>query len=188
MMILSLVHGNSSATQTWLGNGGNWIYKPSTWDLAYSNDDLVKLAKDLDQRPLVIVVGEGEERFNIVHAEFFRYGDTVGDADIDNWTFGVHEIENLMWGRTIIRNTHNTTPHKDLSLTFVGHTPLRRIARVAQQIYIDTGCVYFHTNRNTCEQNTLSIACPTMHVVYSWSPLWKRISSIAFNEIPMEKM
>lgn len=195
MMILSVLRNDSHTTRLWQENGGHWIYKTGTWEQLYPLDVLTKIAKGLDALPLVIVVGEGESRFNIVHAEFYRRGfstpgfqpvlSPVGDKDIDTWTFSSAEETNLMWGRNLIRGVPSidNDPQKELSQTFVGHTPVFQLVRCFKHIYIDIGCVYHYMGKPRDSQ-ALAIACPQEQVVYSWSPAWKKLTSTPFAEIP----
>ena len=195
MMIASVLRNDGHMTKMWLSNGGQWIYQTGTWQQKYVNGELEALATKLNELPLVIVVGKGANRFNIVHAEFYRVGAAplgfqptllnISNSDIDNWTFTPKEEERMLWGRNLIRTTtFDPNPQLYLSPTFVGHTPLSRMLRCFQHYYIDTACVYHYVGTQKDTQ-ALSFACPQERVVYSWSPAWKKLTSTPFAEIPM---
>ena len=121
----------------WQANGGEW------WQEIGSEmrDELLGLTKTM---PLVIVVGEGESRYNILHAE---YGGT--DTGLCNEHFNQNGWENILWGRSNIMEHHRSKvdpafwpKHRlGLSPTFVGHTTLRGndCIEVDSHIYLDTG-------------------------------------------------
>jgi serine/threonine protein phosphatase 1 len=182
LMILSILEGKGESMRVWQSNGGHWIYKPSTWEPVYTDKQLKEMAQALNKLPLVIVVGEGENRYNIVHAEFLRFNGNVSDKDIDDWTFGLYDENSLIWGRSLIRQAPAVSPHNGLSLTFVGHTPIKQLVRCHQQIYLDLGCVYHYTSKQFDNQ-ALAFACPQDKKVYSWSPAWKRIRTVDFADI-----
>ena len=195
MMIRTILRGEYDASRMWIDNGGDWIYKQGTYEQQYSKEDLKELALDLDELPLVIIVGTGEKRFNIVHAEFrravvsqggvFAFVHTnVNDQDVDRWTFSSADEQSMMWGRTLIRGPiDQQNLQKGLSETFVGHTPVYHIVRAMQQMYIDTGCVY-HYISNKRDGQALTFAEPREQVVHMWSPAWKKLTTKPFAEIP----
>lgn len=186
MMIETILYNNYNSAQTWLSNGGDWSLKQS-------RNVLVPLATKLYELPLVIVVGEGEERFNIVHAELLSSNEKdhngASDKDIDNWTFKEKEEWDMIWGRSIAQYTHYFTPELlariqgNLSITYCGHTPMRSLKKVCKQMFLDRGCVYYHKDTNKSEQHALAIACHQDKVVYEWNPMWKRITKIPYANI-----
>lgn len=194
MMIDSLLHNNQNSIGVWLGNGG-------TWALNEDKTEMHDLAGALDTLPLVIVVGEGAERFNIVHAELIHRTpapfDTgmriaVTDEMIDNWVFSEGEEYGMVWGRTIISNGHPSFPppaHQlwhdlsGMSLTFVGHTPVRDTVMCQRQMYIDNGAVFHHYSTNKSEQNKLVIVCPTTETIHQWSMFHQQLIDLSFADI-----
>ncbi|MBB2931340.1 metallophosphoesterase [Paraburkholderia silvatlantica] len=110
----------------WYGIGGGWAQ-------SVPDAELVHYAQRLRQLPLARVVGEGEKRFNVIHAEFF--GD---DAALDSGQFDSDVRERLLWGRDLVLGTGDPTRH-GLSLTFCGHTPVREVRQIGAQVFIDTG-------------------------------------------------
>ncbi|WP_395062699.1 metallophosphoesterase [Paraburkholderia silvatlantica] len=110
----------------WYGIGGGWAQ-------SVPDAELVHYAQRLRQLPLARVVGEGEKRFNIIHAEFF--GD---DAALDSGQFDSDVRERMLWGRDLVLGTGDPAGHA-LSLTFCGHTPVREVRQIGAQVFIDTG-------------------------------------------------
>ena len=70
--------------------------------------------------PLVITVGEGVNRFNVFHAEFF--GD---DMSLDRPSYSGQVRERFLWGRALIQNPRKKDLHHGLSTSFCGHTPVK---------------------------------------------------------------
>lgn len=189
MMVDTFIHKSGDWLQVWQRNGGQWIYKPGTWELQYPNEELKQLAKEFDELPVIITVGEGEDRFNIVHAELFRHGkrkgENISDKDIDEWTFHQRDEEAMLWGRSLImfRKEIDWNPHEGLSLTYVGHTPLNKCIRRFQHLYLDGGCVYYHTKAKNNDNVTLMVACHQTKLVYQWSPNWKTLTKLSYDDI-----
>lgn len=190
MMIRGLVNDDDAQYYLWVDNGGVWHYE-------YDRTDMKSLAIDLNRLLVVIVVGNGEDRFNIVHAEMTKRNNSmtyvpVTDMDIDNWTFDSWETDSLMWGRVMYYNNSRNTPegkrepkgnycYQDmdkLSLTFVGHTPVPNVMRLQQQVYIDGGLVF---QRPFSTSARLYIAEPNANVVHSYDPIAR---TLTVEEIP----
>jgi serine/threonine protein phosphatase 1 len=110
----------------WSRIGGGWAE-----DLP--EQTLLHYAQRLRQLPLVRVVGTGATRFNVLHAEFF--GD---DAELDAGLFDDTVRERMLWGRELALGAVDP-PRRGLSLTYCGHTPMREVARIGAQMFIDTG-------------------------------------------------
>lgn len=193
MLCDSILRNNIDARNTWLHNGGMWSVSVPKWQLKDA-------AERLDQLPLVIVVGEGFDRFNVVHAELKHttpYSHTIhapGEVDtlvtnsmIDNWGFSTYDTYDMTWGRTIVGYSREPSrkyqdPYK-LSMTFVGHTPARQVIRAEQQIYLDTGAVYHHANKAKSEQNVLTMACPTDGNLYHYNMLWGTVTKSRIDSV-----
>ena len=187
LMIDALLRKDQNAMVTWVRNGGQWHYSED-------QPTMISLAKDLNTLPLVITVGEGSNRYNVVHAELMHaYSNGVyiplTDAMIDSWVFNRGEEHDMIWGRIMATGAHVSewvrSPVHDetMSMTFVGHTPLREPVVIQRQMYIDTGAVFHHLNTNKSEHNRLSIACPTTQTLHIYSLLWRSITSIPFDEV-----
>jgi len=123
--ILEIIVNGNGDWNWWDANGGGWSRDIASSLLKY----YAELAAGL---PLVIVVGSGADRFNILHAEY--YG---SDAGIDSECFSDGDKLALLWGREIIQG--NIKPDDNLSLTYVGHTPMPESRRIGPFYYIDTG-------------------------------------------------
>jgi serine/threonine protein phosphatase 1 len=110
-------------------------------------------ALDIIQKlPVIIVVGDDDSRFNIVHAALYapeRIDSIYSDMDIDTdfSQFSEDEIDaaysRILGGRQLsrvysaIREFPQQTP--SLSPTYVGHDINKEIRRCLSHIYIDTG-------------------------------------------------
>jgi serine/threonine protein phosphatase 1 len=110
-----------------------WIENGGLWAKGITHAELQEYAAECQALPLAISVGEGMNRFNVIHAEFM--GD---DAAMDAGQYDDHVAARLMWGRS--RVYKEFTPKDDgLSMTFCGHTIVPAIMQLGQQVYIDTG-------------------------------------------------
>lgn len=141
--------------ENWGKHGGNWAIRMSSRRRKHYYD----LIKDL---PAVIVVGEGEERFNIFHAEF--YG---SDKDLDKLEFAEDVPHELLWDRKIYKGeidlSLNPNVQKGLSRSFVGHTITPYVKQIGSQIYIDTGS-YYALHRDVTPYGVSVIEPATMQV------------------------
>jgi serine/threonine protein phosphatase 1 len=111
-----------------------WYAIGGAWAETLGDDQLGALAARLVKLPLVRIVGEGESRFNVLHAEFFG-----SDADLDAGEFADEARNQMLWGRSLALNNANPARQEGLSPTYVGHTPTRVVKQIGAQIYIDTG-------------------------------------------------
>jgi serine/threonine protein phosphatase 1 len=192
MMIQTLLYDDYEMRSIWKNNGGMWQFD-------YEQYKLKDLAQDLKECPLVIVVGEDEERFHVVHAEIFhqeivnQYPERVPVTDqmIDHWPFNKWEMEEMMWGRMIYEGTRGLPEYgdrprfhsPDMSLTFVGHTPLALPYQVDRQMYIDTSAVYHYWKSPYYETNSLTFAEPYEKMLYIYSLSEKRVQRLPFEQI-----
>ncbi|RWZ87314.1 MAG: hypothetical protein EO766_12375 [Hydrotalea sp. AMD] len=165
MMIQSILKGNSQYHETWIYNGG-------LWHKAYSKEELTQLAWDIAHKPLIISVGENENRFNITHAELVAYNhyhelQLIDNSWIDDWKFNSGQEDDILWGRQIFNAHWSYHQNKriftkrqfhsnQLSPTYVGHTMTQNsdLIQFQQHIYLDTGISL---------GNKLSIASPTLN-------------------------
>lgn len=183
LMINSILHDSETSLRCWVSNGGLWY-------TGYHETELHIAATRLNELPYVITVGDGPNRFNVVHADLARMSGQVAltDKHIDEWNFGTIDEDNMLWGRAVIADAaaYDSRPYHDpehMSITFVGHTPGRLVKRAHQQVYLDTGGVYHHTNTIKSEQNMLTMACPTDGMVYSYNMVWKTTSSSPIRDV-----
>jgi serine/threonine protein phosphatase 1 len=189
--------------------GSSWIPNGGAWSMSEDRTTLTDLAQSLDMLPYVISVGEGKDRFNVVHAEIKHFSCQnkhegmlyignfgaarvpVTDEMIDNWVFSDAEEYDMVWGREIIQNGHPTFPPPDhqlwhdldrMSITYCGHTPLRMTALVQRQMYIDHGCV-FGVKSGHSEENKLVLASPSERCVYQLTPTHNTIVQVPYSEL-----
>jgi serine/threonine protein phosphatase 1 len=113
--------------QAWYAIGGSWAE-------TLADEQLKTLATRLARLPLVRVVGEGERRFNVLHAEFFG-----SDADLDAAEFADQTRSQMLWGRGLALGNADPGLQRGLSPTYCGHTPMRAVRQIGSQIFIDTG-------------------------------------------------
>ena len=148
-----------------LANGGSWIEKYYQRDHQRMSEEFNYCLRLLLDVPLIWVVGEGQGRFHVIHAELARpYHLSSGhivwlDSDIDRWANGeeIHPNtrERLYWGRTLMQSeagTRNSGPvHKGLSTTFCGHTYARNPRQILSHLCLDTGAFL---SRNTASADS----------------------------------
>lgn len=138
---------------SFLYNGGEWVkayYEPGRQRMATEFDAALQ---NVFRLPKVIIVGEGQSRFQVVHAELVAMPrpdqeERVWlDADLDHWGNGLpipeHTLEHLQWGRSLfsVRNGLPPLPdlHPGLSPTFCGHTIGTGIRKAYAHVCLDTG-------------------------------------------------
>lgn len=197
MMIDTILNHDMNAKDTWLYNGGMWSVSRPVYELKDA-------ATRLDELPLIIAVGTGKTRYNVVHAELkhaHRYSQIIyapGEAEslvtdqmIDTWGFSTADEDGMIWGRSIINGHeqgggYGKTQSQDpdnLSITFVGHTPGREVKRAEQQIYLDTSAVYHHTSKHAKDFPALTVACPTDGNIYTYNMAWKTLRSFPISSV-----
>jgi serine/threonine protein phosphatase 1 len=111
-----------------------WYSIGGAWSSAVPERQLHLYAQRLQRMPLVIVVGSGGSRFNVLHAEFF--GD---DHELDSGKFSEEVLHRLLWGRDLATGAVLPARQSGLSTTYCGHTPMREIRHIGAQVFIDTG-------------------------------------------------
>ncbi len=137
-MLIAVVDG-AFDFEAWAKVGGEWAR-------SVPPERLVRLADRLRELPLALMVGEGPDGFNVVHAEFFGDDRTLGIGH-----FSEHVRQRLLWGRQLVGGSapgKAATLHKGLSTTYCGHTPVERVMRIGAQVFIDTG-VFTRTGQLT---------------------------------------
>lgn len=138
-------------SDVWL-NGGEWVadsYLPKERRMTETFDRLLQRLRSL---PLIWVVGEGAERFHVLHAELIRPGYRKQrqkvwlDADIDRWLAGepVDRLtrEALVWGRTLLNALAGpclAAAQPGLSTTYCGHTIGESARAYLSHVCLDTG-------------------------------------------------
>lgn len=166
MMYKALVRNSWEWQRIWMNNGGTWAF-----NLTFGKTLAEKYIEPL---PLIITVGKGETRFNIVHAEIFEDGDVIGDWNIDNWKFKADNatmFERVMWGRDIVKAPLGFKKlHEGLSTTYCGHTPLRKWLKKFGHTFIDTGAVYTVMKPGTNTDCHLTMVEHAAKKVYKYFP------------------
>jgi hypothetical protein len=197
LMWKSLLEQDNQYINCWLMNGGEWFQHEPVPQLKFISEYMKKL-------PLIISVGNNNDRFNVVHAEILRFNNAkvipVTNDDIDKWQFSDTDINNMLWGRYIIGMHTNDRTYKleqspvpttkfqsdDLSITFCGHSVVPgEPIKIQRQIYIDTGCVNGTKPKNRYHQSKypLTIACPKEQVCYSYDNHTNNLTTIPFSNI-----
>ncbi|WP_290651620.1 metallophosphoesterase [Aquisalimonas sp.] len=131
------------AAQLHIFNGGDWFQGQK--QLA-GNETLQGLVHSATRLPHLLIVGSGEGRFHLVHAELPARDDAPAsrDHDIDAGLPGV-DPSTLLWARLIMAHPgHRTLPEiqPGLSTTYCGHTPDRHVRRRLSHVCLDTGAVF----------------------------------------------
>jgi serine/threonine protein phosphatase 1 len=147
-----------------LDNGGEWVkdyYIRSQRQMQTEFNHCLNLVKQL---PTILVVGEANNRFNLIHAELFRQDYQTShqlvwtDQDIDDWylkqTIPEAVDHRLLWGRTIMLNLLDKVKdipiYPGLSITFCGHSYDAGVRQALSHICLDTGAyIGFKTNEDT---------------------------------------
>lgn len=147
--------------------GGDWVknyFEPEAQRMAIPfNRCLLETLK----MPSLIVVGEGDNRFHVIHAELVKTGSIQNsamvwlDSDIDDWLIANaipdEVLDALYWERSLMlnirRNPHWPKRQDGLSTTFCGHTFAHTPRRVLSHINIDTGAFMHHRPETKIEGN-----------------------------------
>jgi serine/threonine protein phosphatase 1 len=135
-----------------LRNGGGWVRRELVEGGTRIGPRLLEVLAQLQTIPHLIVVGEGPERFHVVHAELVRPGGgsspVYRDEDIDRGFVHLpvaereRLVEAMSWSRVLMarKATLSFPPViEGLSPTYCGHTPAFEVRRLASHICIDTG-------------------------------------------------
>jgi serine/threonine protein phosphatase 1 len=133
--------------------GGNWIehyFQADKHRMTAEFDRCLVLAENM---PMILIVGEGENRFHIIHADLIRRGGKTAetavwlDSDIDCWlaedAIPASVEDSLLYSRSLmssdlIRQSHARF-QPGLSPIFCGHTYAARPRQALSHICIDTG-------------------------------------------------
>jgi serine/threonine protein phosphatase 1 len=145
MMYESLMTGDPELIKQWRKYGGNWAWD---WNFVATVDRRQLVLKYIQKLPLIITVGEGKDRYNILHAELHDSLTPITDENIDKWEWKSNPLyirERLLWSRAMIEGKLYYKAHeiqKGLSITYCGHTVQDEVVRKGAQVYIDTGIVF----------------------------------------------
>lgn len=114
--------------------GAEWLYEPGALDVVDAFHEL----------PHIIVVGSGEKRFNIVHADLLQAGLDSDDLIDQANSFEASDLEqDLLWSSSafdrMMEKDQVFQPHH-LSPTFCGHITVPQVCTWGSYIFLDTGC------------------------------------------------
>lgn len=133
--------------------GGDWVteyFQAGQQTMSAEFNHCMAMVLDL---PLVWVVGEGESRFHVIHAELvrpdYRQSQSVVylDEDLDHWleqqAIPAEAEDRLLWGRTLMLSPlvqqDNLRMQPGLSPTFCGHTYNIKPRQALSHLCLDTG-------------------------------------------------
>lgn len=132
-----------------LENGGDWIIEYFQPTGKYMSEQFNRCLAMVLKMPQVLVVGEGDTRFHVIHAELVRSDHRSAtqmvwlDSDIDRWLNGeeidINTLDRLYWGRKLMSGEANNPLQIGLATTFCGHTVAKRPRKVFSHLCIDTG-------------------------------------------------
>lgn len=140
-----------TSSDLWL-NGGEWIATCYQGNEARMSPEFDRLLEKIGDLPLIWMVGEGQDRFHILHGELVHPDYRKSrqkvwlDADIDGWLAG-GEIdavtqERLLWGRTLMMMLASPVlpaMQSGLSTTYCGHTIDMSVRSYLSHVCLDTG-------------------------------------------------
>ncbi|MGF1607151.1 MAG: metallophosphoesterase [Rhodothalassiaceae bacterium] len=129
MLIDTLLYG--ADRDYWRMNGGDWADQ-------VEDEELLRLAKRADALPVAISVTQPEgDPVGITHAEY-----TARDWNqLPALLADITAIHAMVWGRKIIKGKIKKTT-KNVAYTLHGHTPVDRVTRLGNAVFLDTGAVY----------------------------------------------
>jgi serine/threonine protein phosphatase 1 len=126
-------------------NGGKWMIDYLDGN-GMPDTEISELLHQVSRLPVILTVGEGEQRFNLVHSQLLP---NETDANMDNLPELVptnskviwHIIEVLLWERQLMKSDDTTLPaiQPGLSTTYVGHTIGKTIQKRLSHVNLDTG-------------------------------------------------
>jgi serine/threonine protein phosphatase 1 len=143
-------------------NWTHWVKHGGRWATHIPIEELQAIAKEVEQLPAVIVVGEGTERFNVFHAEFHG-----NDQDLENINGKLYIPINILEGRTLIEGDVGKEHHIGLSPSFVGHTVVRKPRMIGSHIYLDTGS--YNGEHDPSNPSGISVIEPATQQVWQYS-------------------
>lgn len=132
-----------------LRSGGAWAFKPEL----HQSSEFGELLNSVASLPQLITVGQGEGRFNIVHAEL---PPGMTDKIIDELPAVAPSstviTSSFRWSRAIGSSLNRFHAHKlvrpGLSKTYVGHTIGRHVRHADSHVFIDTGGYKSYTDNS----------------------------------------
>jgi serine/threonine protein phosphatase 1 len=132
-----------------LDYGGAWVTEYFQPELNAMSPEFNRGIARVLELPLMLVVGEQENRFHVIHAELIKPTRLLPrervwlDKDIDGWVakndISPEIIERLYWSRTLMMKKDANKFQPGLSPTFCGHTYADRPYQVLSHVCLDTG-------------------------------------------------
>lgn len=130
-----------------LRNGGQWLANLVPW-----SKNLRSLFAKAAALPHVLVVGDGPDRFHVLHAQLplSAAGTTLTDTDVDAGLATV-DPSLLTWARQLMGTGGAALPMQQpgLSTTWCGHVPGPAGRTRLSHVCLDTGLAYDHAIRGT---------------------------------------
>ena len=177
--------------------GAGWIFDLKGKQLREAME-LALIAREL---PLVRVVGEGDSRFQVVHAELDAWEKSVeyavSDADIDadmevapeTFITGAKEagdwIMRAKWGRSLINRVRKEMaaplPRPDCSPIYCGHTIVPVPVQIGNHVYLDTGG--FLVGDEDHKKAGLTLVCPSEAI--AWTDNGKRLHETTIKRLDL---
>lgn len=147
-----------------ISNGGSWVldHLPVTDDFF----NLIELVRNL---PQILVVGEDEDRFNIVHAELpLSYTDQIIDNLPKSTNINEFDFPYYRWSRSIMGDYIDQSPEnkEGLSKTYTGHTIGHSIRRADSHVCLDTGGYKSYQK----DKYSLTMIEPATGLIYTIKP------------------
>lgn len=137
--------GSIESMELHIRNGGRWLL-----DLAPWNKDLRTLFNKVAALPHVLVVGQGANRFHVLHAQLplITADSTLTDNDLDE---GLSTVDPaiLIWARQLMSTGGAALPKQQpgLSTTWCGHVPGPANRMRLSHTCLDTGLAYDYAIR-----------------------------------------
>jgi serine/threonine protein phosphatase 1 len=159
--------------QTWFKNGGSWAIH------VLGTDEWMGYKDTLAALPTAIVVGDGANRYNVVHAEPHHHNGHMTDVSFD--ATPVPELEaDVMWSRTLFTYPHVYKFSHNLSTTFVGHSPSNMLVKAGPIFFLDRNANNARWNPVAC----LAMACPQDRVIFEYYPPSDELITTPFDQVP----
>lgn len=151
--------GNPEAARRHMAIGGAWLDDLWPWS---DRPELRRLMAKAAELPHIIQVGEGEDRYHVVHAQLplGMMGRTWTDRRLDRDWARLDPVT-LIWARRLftVNSTGLLRPHqRGLSPVFCGHTPAEDVRTRLSHVCLDTGLVYGWLGE--WEQSLITLAEP----------------------------
>jgi serine/threonine protein phosphatase 1 len=133
--------------------GGSWVERYFQADKHCMSSEFDRCLALAEELPMILIVGEGENRFQVIHSDLIRRGGRKDeypvwlDSDIDRWlaedVIPASVEDSLLYSRSLMSSDlvrqGNTRFQAGLSPTFCGHTYASRPRQALSHVCIDTG-------------------------------------------------